>query len=249
MLIADFIDSVEAGFDEFWEWLPRVLGAIVVLLVAWLIAKFLAGLTRRVLNRVGVERHVAAHGPDYVKRAAPNLTNLVAGIVFWLIMLAGFGFAADVLGVEGVQNAVAAIWAYIPNVLAAVAILVIAALLAPFVGRVISAALPGRPLGDLLATTATVLILALGVFMALDQLKIAPQIVMITYAALVGSVALGMALAFGLGGREAAAEAIRSARQQVVKLAGAPPGSPPPPPPPPPGADSSQGPRDDDTRV
>jgi hypothetical protein len=243
MLIADFIDSVEAGFDEFWEWLPRVLGAIAVLLVAWLVAKFLAGLTRRVLDRVGVDRHVAAHGPDFVKRAAPNVTGLVAGIVFWLVILAGFGFAADVLGVEGVQDAVSAIWAYIPNVLAAVAIIVIAALLAPFVGRMISAALPGRPLGDLLATTATVVILALGVFMALDQLNIAPQIVMITYAALVGSVALGMALAFGLGGRDAAAEAIRSAREQVVKLAGAPSG------PPPPGADSSQGPREDDTVV
>jgi hypothetical protein len=132
MLIADFVDSVEAGFDEFWEWLPRVLGAIAVLLVAWLVAKFLAGLTRRVLNRVGVDRQVAAHGPDFVKRGAPNVTNLAAGIVFWLIMLAGFGIAADVLGVEGVQNAVAAIWAYIPNVLAALAIIVIAALLAPF---------------------------------------------------------------------------------------------------------------------
>jgi hypothetical protein len=66
---------------------------------------------------------------------------------------------------------------------------------------------------------------------------------MITYAALVGSVALGMALAFGLGGRDAAAEAIRSAREQVVRLGGAPSG------PPPPGADSSQGPREDDTVV
>jgi hypothetical protein len=65
---------------------------------------------------------------------------------------------------------------------------------------------------------------------------------MITYAALVGAVALGMALAFGLGGRDAAAEAIRSARDHATRLAGAGP-------PPPPGADSSQGPREDDTVV
>ncbi len=226
MLIADFVDSVNNGFDAFWDWVPRVLGAIAVLFVAWLIARLVAKIVKRLLDRVEVDRHVAERGPDYVKSAAPNFASLVSKIVYWLILLAGFGIAADVLGVQGVQDAVAAIWAYIPNVLAAVAILVIAGLLAPFVGRLISAALPGRPLGGLLATATTVIILSLGVFMALDELNIASGIVLITYAALIGSIALGMALAFGLGGRDAAAAAISAAHEHGRRL-GEPTGSTP----------------------
>jgi MFS family permease len=219
MIYADFIDSVNQGFDTFWEWLPRVLGAAAVLLATWLIALLLARLTRRLLHRVGLDRLAAERGPDYVKRAAPNLSSLLSGLVFWLIMLGGFGIAANVLGVTGVEDAVDAIWAYIPNVLAAVAILVIAGFVAPWAGRLISAALPGRPLGSLLGTAAVVLILSVAVFMALDQLEIAANIVMITYASLIGSVALGMALAFGLGGRDAASDAIRSAREHGSRLA------------------------------
>ena len=67
------------------------------------------------------------------------------------------------------------------------------------------------PTGRIVATAAPILVMTIATFMILDQLKIAEDIVVITYAALLGSIALGAALAFGLGGREVAAEMLRGA--------------------------------------
>jgi hypothetical protein len=70
------------------------------------------------------------------------------------------------------------------------------------------------PLGKIVATAAPILIMAIATFMILDQLKIAHNIVVITYAALMGAIALGAALAFGLGGREVAREMLQGAYQK-----------------------------------
>jgi hypothetical protein len=67
------------------------------------------------------------------------------------------------------------------------------------------------PTGKLVASVVPVLIMAIATFMILNQLQIAPEIVTITYAVLLGSLGLGMALAFGLGGRETAAQLVSGA--------------------------------------
>jgi ABC-type spermidine/putrescine transport system permease subunit II len=79
------------------------------------------------------------------------------------------------------------------------------------VSKLLAAALPGKTIGRILSTVAPVLILAVAVLMALDQLEIAPNIVTITYASIMGAVALGMALAFGLGGRDQASRLLQGA--------------------------------------
>jgi hypothetical protein len=68
--------------------------------------------------------------------------------------------------------------------------------------------------GRILGTVAPTLIMAIAVFMILDQLEIAENIVVITYAALMGAIALGMALAFGLGGREVASQMLQVAYER-----------------------------------
>ena len=100
MLVADFVDSVDNAFATFWDWLPRVLGAIGVLIVAWIVAKVVAGLVRRILVRIGLDRLVEKRGPEFLKRATTSLSGALGTLVFWLILLAGFGIAADVLGVR-----------------------------------------------------------------------------------------------------------------------------------------------------
>jgi hypothetical protein len=67
------------------------------------------------------------------------------------------------------------------------------------------------PTGKVVASVVPALVMGIAIFMILNQLKIAPEIVQITYTALIGALALGLALAFGLGGREVAAELLRGA--------------------------------------
>jgi hypothetical protein len=131
MVVASFTGSIDQAWDTFWDWLPQVAAAIAILIIAWIVAKIVASLVRRLLIRVGLERLVESRGPDLVKRATTSLSGALGTLAFWLILLAGFGIAADALGVDALERAVDEVWGYIPNVLAAVAILVIAGFLAP----------------------------------------------------------------------------------------------------------------------
>jgi hypothetical protein len=72
----------------------------------------------------------------------------------------------------------------------------------------------GTPLGKIVGTAAPILVMAIAGFMILDQLQIAPDIVRITYAAILGAIALGSALAFGLGGRDVARQMLESAYEK-----------------------------------
>jgi hypothetical protein len=96
-------------------------------------------------------------------------------------------------------------------VIAAVLIFLVAGAVAAGVSTMATRFMGDTPTGRIVATAAPILVMTIATFMILDQLKIAEDIVVITYAALLGSIALGAALAFGLGGREVAAEMLRGA--------------------------------------
>jgi hypothetical protein len=95
-----------------------------------------------------------------------------------------------------------------------VLIFVIAGAIAGAVAGLVAKLMGDTPTGKLVASIAPVLIMGIAVFMILNQLRIAPDIVTITYAVLLGSLGLGMALAFGLGGRETAAQLVAGAYQK-----------------------------------
>jgi hypothetical protein len=212
VLIASIGGTVRNAFVVFFAWLPHVVGALAVLIIGYVVAKLVAALVRKALTRARLDlRMHEGLGGTMVARAVPRPSALVAGIVFWLIMIAVFSLAASVLGVAALTAFVGAIWAYVPNVIAAFLIFLVAAALAGGVATVVDRTMGDTSLGRIAKTAAPVLIMSIAVFMILEQLKIATQIVTITYAALMGAIALGSALAFGLGGREVAGELLRGA--------------------------------------
>ncbi len=214
-------DSVEQGLATFFEFLPRLVAFLVILLIAYIVAKVVQGILSRVLQRVGLDRalHSGQTG-QYVERFSPGASpsRLIGTIGFWAIFLVGLSMAVSFLGVQALTDFLAAIFAYLPKVIAAVLIFVIAGAIAAAVGALVARTMGDTPTGKVVGTIVPVLIMGIATFMILDQLEIAPQIVTITYAALIGAVALGMALAFGLGGRDVAArmleDAYRSGQQQ-----------------------------------
>ncbi|MGH3016105.1 MAG: mechanosensitive ion channel family protein, partial [Gaiellaceae bacterium] len=221
MLYADVGDSVQRGFDEFATWVPRLAAFIAILIVGYFVARIVAGLVRKVLERVGFDRalHSGTAG-TWIARVTSSPSRLLGTIAFWVLFVGAISIALDVLGIEAVDDFVAAVWGYIPNVIAALLIFLAAGAIAAGVAALVARTMGDTSTGRIVGTAAPILIMAIAGFMILDQLMIAEQIVTITYAALVGSVALGMALAFGLGGREVAAEMLRGAyegRREEVK--------------------------------
>jgi hypothetical protein len=204
--------TVRNAFVVFFAWLPHVVGALAVLLIGWFVAKLVANIVGRALQRAGLDRRMhQGLGGTAIERAVPRPSGLIRAIVFWVIMIAVFSLAASVLGVAALTAFVSAVWAYLPNVIAAFLIFLVASALAGGIAAVVDRTMGDTSLGRIAKTTAPVLIMAIATFMILEQLKIATQIVTITYAALLGAIALGSALAFGLGGREVAGELLRGA--------------------------------------
>src|SRR5919109_2325833 len=207
-------DSIQRGLDNLIGFLPNLIGFLIILAIGYIVARVVKGIVTKLLEKIGTDRalHSGSSG-EYVDRYAPGFkpSSAVGAIAFWFLFLGALAIAVSQLGISALDNFIASIVAYLPNVLAAVLILVVAVALAGVVGSLVARTMGETPSGRVVRAVAPVLIMAIGTFMVLDQLRIAPQIVTITYAALLGGVFLAMALAFGLGGRDVAGRMLAEA--------------------------------------
>jgi hypothetical protein len=207
-------NSIQKGLDDLVGFLPRLVGFLIILLIGYIIAKVLQKVVAVALEKVGADRAVRS-GPsgEYIERVAPDTSpsGLIGRVVFWFVMLGVLSIAIGSLGIAALNAFLADVLAYLPNVVAAILILVVAIALAGALTRLITRAMGETGAGKMMATAVPALVLAIAVFMVLNQLKIATEIVTITYAALLGALALGSALAFGLGGREVASRMLEDA--------------------------------------
>jgi hypothetical protein len=214
VIAADVSQSLQRASDEFFAWLPKLVGALVILLIGWLIARAVAGVVRKALTSSGADRALEkGRAATYKQQYAPNMypSGVISKIVFWFIFGWAILLAISTLGIQALQNAVASVVAYLPNVVAAILILLVAIALAGAVGGLAARLAGGTMLGKLVQTVVPTLVITIALFMALVQLKIATQIVIATYVLVLGAIALGFALAFGLGGRDVAAQMLQTA--------------------------------------
>ena len=207
-------DSVQHALDSFFNFLPNLLGFLIILVVGWLIARVIGALVTKALTAVGLDRSL--HGNtagQYVVRVSPNASpsRLIGTIVFWFIFLFALSAAIAALKIPALTEFIGNVQAFLPNIVAAVLIFVLAAALAGAAAAAIKRMMGDSPTGRVLQAVVPGIILAIGGFMVLDQLHIAPQIVTITYAGLITLLVLAGGLAFGLGGREVAADMLRDA--------------------------------------
>src|SRR5215213_6263776 len=207
-------DSLQQALNSFFGFLPNLLGFLIILVIGYIVAKVVKGILTRVLDKVGLDRalHSGQTG-QYVEKISPGASpsKLVGSIAFWFIFLGAISLAVSALKIPALTTFVSAIYGYLPNVIAAVLIFVVAGAIAGAVATLVTKTMGDTPTGKLVATVAPLLIMAIATFMILNQLQIAPAIVTITYAVLLGSLGLGMALAFGLGGRETAGQLVSGA--------------------------------------
>jgi Conserved TM helix len=207
-------DSVQQGLDNLFAFLPRLIGFLLILLIGYIVARVVKGILTKVLEGANLDHalHTGSTG-EHVNKVAPDAkpSRIIGTIAFWFIFLGALSIAVSQLGIAALTDFVAAIAAYLPNVVAAILIFVIAGAIAAAVGGLVARTMGDTPTGKVVGSVVPVLVMAIATFMILNQLKIAPEIVTITYGALIGGVFLAMALAFGLGGREVAAQMLGDA--------------------------------------
>ena len=214
----NFGDRLQASFAQvFGDIVPALLGALVILFAGYLLAKVLEKLVERFLRRIRLNKMLEKGGVmQAVERSGSHLNpvRVLANLVFWLVMFAVILVAANALGLESLANVFSELVSYIPSVIAAIVIILVGIVLGGFVGGLISASAGALHGGRALARVGRGGVILLAIFMALQELGIATDIVTTAFAILFGAIALAMALAFGLGNRELAGQVTREWYEQ-----------------------------------
>jgi Mechanosensitive ion channel, conserved TM helix len=206
--------SLQRGLDSLIAFIPNLVGCLIILVVGYLIARLAKLAVTKLLETVGLDRALrGSQAGTYVERVSPGArpSRLVGVVAFWFIFIYAIAAAVGALKIPALTNFMANVQNYLPNIIAAVLILVIGVALAGAAGGLVDRIMGDTPGGRMARAISPTLILAIVVFMVLNQLKIAPAIVTATYVALVGMLAVAGALAFGLGGRELAGDMMRDA--------------------------------------
>lgn len=197
----DIGDTFRNAWTRVVELTPQIALFLVILIVGWFVAKLIAKLVDTVLEKVGFDRWVERGG---VRRALGHTTydasDLLAKVVFYALFLIVLQLAFGVFGDNAVSDLIEGIIAYLPNIFVAILIMVVAAYLAAALREIVRGAIGGTPFGRLLASGAYVAVLVIGVFAALDQLRIAPTITTGLFYALLAVVAGSAIVAIGGGG-------------------------------------------------
>jgi hypothetical protein len=221
------IHWLSLAFDQLVAFLPNLIAGLVIVLIGYIVALVLAKATRSIGRRLGFDRFVARLGVRELK-GARTPSYWLGSAVFFVVMVATIMQTSRVWNLGFVADGLARFIAYLPHVLAAAIVFAVALFLGNWVRDRLSPSM--RAAADvgadvepaprtLLPSAVRGGILAVGSFMALRELQIAPEIVNSAFVLIVAAVALATALAFGLGARDTAGRIARSwyERREVVR--------------------------------
>jgi hypothetical protein len=207
------MSSLTTAMGMLFSAVPKILGFVVILLVGWLIAalveKGVAALLRTIrfndlAERSGLAEFVRKMGAD------TDSSGMIGAVAKWFIRLIALVVAFDALGLPAVSDVLRQLLLWLPNVVVALVVLVVGGLAARALRNLVRGAAAEGGLGNprFLAQVAHTLVWAFAIVVAVNQIGIATDLVNTLFMAVVGAVALALALAFGLGGRDTASRIV-----------------------------------------
>jgi hypothetical protein len=207
------LESLQVQAAQVWRVLPSIGLAMLLMVAGWVVARLVRKSLVRILRWMKVDEFAERAGlDDFLVQGRVRYTTvtLVAGTVYWLILLGVFIGLLDALGVQAAGELFARLVRFVPNVLLAVGILVFGSLLSRVVGGVVSSYLAnvGSPTAEPVGALARYAMLIFVLFMAAEQVAIGSAVLVSAFQIAFAAVCLAAALAFGLGGREWAARVI-----------------------------------------
>jgi hypothetical protein len=220
--IADeLVQSWRNAATAFVLFVPRAVAAIIISAGGFVTSLLVRLAIRRLLAWLRVDRLAQRTGASEMLRMAdlPTVEMLVAQIVFWIVWIGFIVSAVDTLQYGPFQGLVHEFFLFVPRFLVALLVLSLGFVIGNFVWRAtllasVNAGLPGA---RLLSGALRVLVIAIGVVMALEHVGLATMVVLTAFAITFGALMLGLAIAFGLGGRDAAKQLLERQFQTTQK--------------------------------
>lgn len=213
------------SFQSLWvgvvNYLPRILFAVVFVVIGWIIGIALSKVVQQVVRMIKLDQGLRAAGIDeIVGRAGVKLDSgaFLGGLVKWFVIIAFFVGAFNILGLTQVNEFLqGVVLSYLPNVIAAVLILLLSGVIGEFVRQMVVRTAKAAEVtsAGFVGTIAKWAIWIFGILAALLQLGIATSIIQILFTGVVVALALAFGLSFGLGGQQAAAHYIEKVRKEM----------------------------------
>lgn len=201
-------DTLRDTGDQFLAWIeaagPKLLSAVVIMVLGWLVAKLArTGITKGltlikldvIADKAGINR--------FLKRGniEASSVGVIGSLTYWLLLLLTLLVVVKSLGISEAELVFEQVFAFIPQVIVAVVILILGLSFAGFIGEVVQTAAVNAQVRQarMLSNVSRYAIVILVAMMALGQLNLGIEIVQQAFLLLFGSLCLGLALAIGLG--------------------------------------------------
>ncbi|GAC1306680.1 MAG: hypothetical protein NVS2B3_12890 [Vulcanimicrobiaceae bacterium] len=207
---AGFLTGLTAGLARFFGAIPNIIGALLLLVIGWVIAGLLGAIIVKVARAIHIDTVADRVGANaFLARSGAKLktSDVLGEVVKWVVRLIFVEMAAEQLGMPQVSQIINNVLAFVPNIIVAAVILGVGAFLGQILGGVVRAGASeaGLASANTLAKLTSGAVMAFAIIAALNELNVAPVVVNTLYIGLVAAISLALGLAFGLGGRETAA--------------------------------------------
>jgi len=204
------IEPAKTVLAQIGQFLINVLLVVLILIIGWIIAKLIKALVTKVLrtvkldelsDRIELDNVLAKGGISY------SLSELIGVICYWLGLLVTFVVAINAIGLTVAADLLNRIVLYIPNIIAAIFILILGMFVATLLSNIIRTAANNAGLSQakLLSKVVEVAVVIFAIAITLEQLAIGAKIIELVISIILASMGLGLALAFGLGCKDIAA--------------------------------------------
>jgi len=208
------LESSQELLNEIARAIPQIIGAILILLIGWIVAKVVKKLFVKLLKLVRLNYLTEKSGIEkFLKEGGIKITaiDLIGSLIYWIIMLVVIMASLNTLQLTSARELFNEIVLYIPNIIVAIIVLLLGIYAAKFVSQAIRVTLTNMKDGTvtLIERITYYAIVVLTLFIVLSQLNIAENILNIAFFSIFGALCLAFGLAFGLGGKDFAADLLK----------------------------------------
>lgn len=215
-------DPVRAMVIRVWGYIPTVAGAILILVIGWLLAKFAEVIVVKILKAVKLDIASEKGGIAGVLAQGDvrfSLSEIIGMLIYWGVILITMVTMLSALNLREAANLLARFVEYVPNVIAAIFVIVLGSFLANFLGTIVktAAANAGIANGKFLGQVTQIILVIFAIAIAIEQLKIATELIGMALYIVLASIGIAIGLAFGLGCKDIAGKAMQDMLNKMKK--------------------------------
>jgi len=214
------LDALKNLWQGFIEFIPVLIGALIIFIIGWLISVWIGKLIAGILKKLRIDR--IFEGPKWQQAFEEaglkiSVSEFLGGLIKWILVIVFLLIAVQILGLQGFAAFLERIVSWLPNLIIAAAIFVVAVIIADYAEKLIKAIVRKMEIGytKFLGILVKVAIWALAIIAILIQLEVAADIVQIITMGIIALIVISLGLAFGLGGRDLAREILEDLKRKI----------------------------------